>query len=166
MICRSWIFLARFLHTDQYRARNLHNRRDNIGGDKESQDDLRAQERVAAAQSWNECGENRIDARREKYRSRHDEEVIQNEIDEIVGVLLGRKRSGDVSDNFEDQPDGKCHPPPAASRDVLRRMDDEMKEKPRGGENSDCDGWRIAVDNYAGVIFPMGNWKIRVNVAE
>lgn len=41
-----------------------------------------------------------------------------------------------------------------------------MKKKPRGGESSDCDGWRVAINNYARVIFSVGNWKVWVDVAE
>lgn len=41
-----------------------------------------------------------------------------------------------------------------------------MEEEPRGGECGDRDGRRVAIDDYTGVIFPVGYRKIRVDVAE
>lgn len=109
-----------------------------------------------APQSRDQRRKNCVDAGSKEHRGSHDEEVIKHEVDEIVGVLLCRKRSRDIADDFEDQPGGKGYPPPTASGDGLRCMDKEVKEEPCSSECSDFNGGRITVDNDATVIFPVG----------
>lgn len=160
------IFPVGFAHTDQGCACNLHDRRDRVRGDKEGQDDGRSEERILGSEPRDERGQDGVDTGGDEDRRSDDEEVVQNKVIEIVGVLLCGQASGDVADDFKDHADRKGDPPPASKSARLDGVEDQVQEKPRCRKGRQRDGWGVAIDDHGGVIFTPRIREIGVDVAK
>lgn len=110
--------------------------------------------------------EDGVDARGEEDGRGDDEEVVEDEVDEIIGVLLGGERARDVADDFEEEADGEGGEVPAAMAEELGRVDDEEDEEESGCEAGEGDGWGVAVDDYGRVPFACWRGKVWVGIAE
>lgn len=120
---------------------------------------------MAAAQPADEHREDGVDARGEEDGRGDDEEVVEDKVDEVVGVLFRGEGARAVPDNLKDEADGKGDEPPGFEAHGLGGVDDEVEEEEDGGEDGEGKGGREAVDDDGDVLRAVGVGEVGVDVA-
>lgn len=159
------VSVVRLLLADEAGAGDLGDRGDDVGDDEEPHDELGREDRVLAAETPDEHGENGVDARGEEDGRGDDEEVVENKVDQVVRIFLCREGARAVADDFEDEADGEGAEPPGFVADGLRGVDDQVDGEPGDGEAGEDDGGREAVDDDGNIVGSVGVGEVGVNVA-
>lgn len=165
IIRRRRVLVIRRLDANQRRARHLGNGRYDIRRNKEPQNHPRRDERKLPAQAGNQHRKNGIYTRGEEHGRGDDEKVVEHEINEVVGVLVGGERARDVADNLKDEADGKRAEPPGAVPVGLVGVQRQPEGEPGGGKGGEGEGRGEAVDDDGDVIFAVGVGEVGVDVA-
>lgn len=121
--------MVRLTLADKGGAGDLRNSGDDIGDDEEPQDCFWCEDRMLAAETTNEYGEDGVDTGGEEDGRGHDEEVVEDKVYEVVGVPFRRQGTCAVADNLKNETDGKCDEPPGLVLYCLGRVDDEVHGK-------------------------------------
>ncbi len=95
----------------------------------------------------------------------NDEKVLQDEVDEVVGVDLCGEQTGDVADDLEEQTDGEGGEVPGFVAYQLEDVDDEEEEEEDDAEEGESERGRVAVDDDGGVIGSTGERPVGIDVA-
>lgn len=167
VVGRRGVLAVRLHDADEGRAGDLRNGGNDVGDDEEPENGSGRQHRVAAAalHPVDEHREDGVDAGGEEDGRGDDEEVVEDKVDEVVGVLFRREGARAVPDNLKEQTDGKGDEPPGAEAHGLSRMHDEVEEKVDGGKDGEGKGGREAVDDDGDVVRAVGVGKVGVDVA-
>ena len=165
IIRRSRILSLRLLRTNQRRPGNLRHRSNRITRDKEPQNNPRRQDAILPSQPINQRRENGIYPRSQKHRRRDDEKVLQDKVDEVVGVLFGREQTCDVADDLEEEAHAEGRKVPGLVADELEDVDEKKEEEEDHAEEGEGEGGRVAVDDYGGVVGAAGGGPVGVDVA-
>lgn len=153
------------LGANHRRTSDLGDGSDDIRRDEEPHDELWRQEGILGAETRNERRQNGVDARGEEDGRGNDEEVVEDKVNEVVGVLLGRQAARHVSHNLEEQADGEGGKPPAAVSCSLDAVDHHEGGEPDRGEDGEGKGRREAVDDDGDIPFAVWVGEVGVHVA-
>lgn len=126
-------------------AGDLDRRRDDVGHDENPQDRFRGERGVGAAQGADERAEDRVDGRGEEDGRDDDEEVLQHEVDDVVGVAFGGEGAGDVADYFEDGADWEGAEEVGAVAEELERVGYCGEREEDCAEEGEGEGGRVAL---------------------
>ena len=165
-IIRRRRILALTLRAPDHRgASDLDDGSDDVANDEDPEDGLGPQKRrIGAADGIDHHAEDRVDGRAEEDGRDDDEEVLDDEIDDVVGRFARGQGARDVADDFEDAADGQRQEVPCS---VPRRLDgvQERADGEEGGaEDGEGEGWGVAVYDDRGVVFAAGVGEVRVYV--
>lgn len=123
----------------------MHHSRNTIASDEDAQDPLWRQGTIFSADAVDEHGEDGVDACGEQDGGGDDEEVLQDEEYEAVGVDVGGEGAADVACYFEEEGDGDGEEVEGAVAVDLVAVGNEGEGEEDGGEEGEGEGGGVAV---------------------
>lgn len=120
---------------------------------------------MRAAETVDKRRENRVDAGRQENGRGDNEEVLNDEVDDVVGILLRRKRARDVTDDFECETDREGGEVPRAMPQELKDVHDGEDEEEDHAKKRESERGGVAVDDDGRVVRAAGEGPVRVDIA-
>jgi len=165
VVGRGGILAVGLLDADEGGAGDLGDGGDDVAGDEDPEDDLGREHRVGASEPVDQGAQDGVDAGAHEDGGGDDEEVLQDEVDEVVRVLLGREQTRDVADDLEEEADGEGDEVPRAVHVDLCRVHQEEDEEEDDGQQGERKVGGVAVDDDGRVVLAAREREVGVDEA-
>jgi hypothetical protein len=143
IIRHSRILPIRRRHPNQRRPRHLRDGRHHITGDENPQDHLRPQGRILAAGAGDQHGQHGVDGGAEEDGRHHDEEVLDDEVEDRVGVHPRREQPERVAHHLHARAQHhRAEVPAAVSEEPIAVQQEGDAEEHRAQDREDA-GWSV-----------------------